>query len=112
MQQGMSCPISNSTASVSLPTFSVIITLSTKCSLVNLALFCTAEWHAIVFKLPTILTFAQSYGIILTLKFKLHISQPLILVKLDLDTIVTRKNIFTEQKYTVINITDLGKFPC
>jgi hypothetical protein len=47
----MSSSISHATTSVSLAAFSIIITLTTKRTLVDLTFLRTAEWHAIVFKL-------------------------------------------------------------
>lgn len=51
MKKRVTCSVGNSTAPVSLASFTIIITLSTKCSLIYLALFCTTKWHSIIFKL-------------------------------------------------------------
>lgn len=51
MQERVSRPVSNTTASVSLSSFSKLKTLSTKCTLVDFSFLCSTEWHPIVFQL-------------------------------------------------------------
>lgn len=54
MKQWVTSPVSDSTASVSLTPFSIIVTLSSKCTLIYLPLLCSAKWHSIILKLKKI----------------------------------------------------------
>lgn len=51
VKQGVTCSVSNSTTSMCLTSLTKIIALTTKCTLINLALFCSTEGHSIIFKL-------------------------------------------------------------
>ena len=47
----MACTISHTAATMGLSSFPKVVTLSSKRTLVYLAIFCTTEWHAIVLQL-------------------------------------------------------------
>lgn len=51
VKQRVACPVGNSAASVSLATLTIIITLTTKGTLINFTFLCATEWHSIIFKL-------------------------------------------------------------
>ena len=51
VKQRVACPVRNSAASVSLATLAIIITLTTKGTLINFTFLCATEWHSIIFKL-------------------------------------------------------------
>jgi hypothetical protein len=50
VEEGVSGPVGHSAASVSLSTFTIVVTLSTERSLVDLAILGTRERHAVVFQ--------------------------------------------------------------
>lgn len=51
MKEGVSSSVSHTAAAVSLTSSAVVITLTSECSLVDLAVLRTTKWHAVVLQL-------------------------------------------------------------
>lgn len=54
----MTCSVCNTTAPMCLSTFTIVQTLSSKCSLIDLSIFSATEGHSIVLKLKSLISSA------------------------------------------------------